>query len=36
MMFAEMYTRDKGEPLPPGFWIGVILVLLLFYLLHGR
>ena len=34
-MFKPKYFKDPGGPLPPGFWIGVIIVVLLFAWLHG-
>lgn len=33
--FKRYCFKDPGGPLPPGFWIGVIIILLLFVWLHG-
>jgi hypothetical protein len=30
--FPYRPTKDSGKPIPPGFWIGVILVFMLIYL----
>lgn len=34
-IFEPKYFKDPGGPLPPGFWIGVVIVILLFICLHG-
>lgn len=34
-VFKPRYFKDPGGPLPPGFWIGVIIAILLFIWLHG-
>lgn len=37
-VFEPRYFKDPGRPLPsvpPGFWIGVIIVIVLFVWLHG-
>lgn len=31
----DYLKKDSGKPIPPGFWIGVALVLGLFAWLHG-
>ena len=31
----DYVNKDPGKKLPPGFWIGVIMVILLFTWLHG-
>ena len=33
--FRRMYFKDPGGPLPPGFWIGVIMLAILFCYMHG-
>lgn len=27
----KYYYKDEGDSLPPGFWIGIIMILILFY-----
>ena len=34
-IFKPRYFKDQGGPLPPGFWIGIMLVAVLFIWLHG-
>lgn len=33
--FKNQYFKDPGGPLPPGFWIGVVMMVLLLIWLHG-
>ena len=33
--FKPKYFKDPGGPLPPGFWIGAVIIVILFIWLHG-
>ena len=33
--FKPKYFKDPGGPLPPGFWIGAFIIILLFLWMHG-
>ena len=33
--FKPKYFKDPGGPLPPGFWISVVIVIIIFAWLHG-
>lgn len=33
--FKPKYFKDPGGPLPPGFWIGAAIIVILFIWLHG-
>lgn len=33
--YNKSYQKCPNDPVPPGFWIGAIIVLLLFAWLHG-
>ena len=33
--FKPKYPKDPGKPLPPGFWIGIVILAILFCWMHG-